>query len=191
VFINERISTFRIQTFMRALSPDSFVDAPWHLAICRPNQGHIAFRNLVGAGFDVFMPRHRASWRWRGKQVDGWRPVFGGYLFFSTDPATPRWREVASTPGIGSLVKTGAHGPAQVPSAVVTGLMLRCDAEGCLIPDTDFRRGEKVRLICGPFAGFVGTVERVDPDRRVHLLLELLGRGAALTASHADVERRL
>ena len=191
MFINERTSTFRIQTFMRALSPDSFVDAPWHLAICRPNQGHIAFRNLVGAGFDVFMPRHRASWRWRGKQVDGWRPVFGGYLFFSTDPATPRWREVASTPGIGSLVKTGPHGPAQVPSAVVTGLMLRCDSEGCLIPDTDFRMGEKVRLICGPFAGFVGTVERVDPDRRVHLLLELLGRGAALTASHADVERRL
>ena len=191
MFINERIFEFWTKSFMRALSPDSFVDAPWHLAMCRPNQGHIAFRNLVSAGFGVFMPRHRASWRWRGRQVDGWRPVFGGYLFFSTNPAAPRWHKVASTPGIGSLVQTGQRGPAQVPSAVVTGLMLRCDSDGCLIPEADFHKGEAVRLICGPFAGFVGTVERVDPDRRIHLLLEILGRVTALTASHTSVERRL
>jgi transcription antitermination factor NusG len=174
---------------MRAFSTDNFVDAPWYLALCRPNQSHIAFRNLVGAGFDAFMPRHRASWRWRGKQVDGWRPVFGGYLFFSTDPANPRWHEMASMPGIGSLVKIGQNRPVPVPSAVVTGLMLRCDADGCLIPDADLRIGEAVRLTCGPFAGFVGTVEQIDADRRVHMLLDILGRGTTLTAPHFSVER--
>ena len=130
---------------MRAVSQDSFVDAPWHLAVCRPNQGHIAFRNLARAGIDVFMPRHRTSRRWRGRQIEAVRPVFGGYLFFSTDPAKPRWHEVASTHGVGSLVKSGAR-PAQVPSSLVTGLMMRCDAEGCLIPAEDFQAGETVRL---------------------------------------------
>lgn len=174
---------------MQALSPDSFIDAPWYLALCRPNQNHIASRNLTKAGFDVFMPRHRASWRWRGQHVDGWRPVFGGYLFFSMDPATPRWREVKSMPGIGSLVTSGQHSPAQVPSAVVTGLMLRCDTEGCLIPEADFRAGEAVRLTCGPFAGFVGTIEKIDPQRRIHMLLNMLGRDTSLTVSHSIVER--
>jgi transcriptional antiterminator RfaH len=177
--------------FMRTAPLDNFNDAPWHLALCRPNQGHIAFHNLAKAGFGAFMPRHRASWRWRGRQVDGWRPVFGSYLLFSTNPASPRWREVATMPGIGSLVKTGPHGPAHVPSAVICGLMLRCDAEGCLIPEADFSQGEAVRLTCGPFAGFVGTVDRVDPDRRIHLLLEIMGRATILTASQTDVERRL
>lgn len=176
---------------MKELSPDSFVDAPWHLALCRPNQGHIAFRNLTKAGFDVFMPRHRTSWNWRGKRVDGLRPLFGGYLFFSMDPATPRWQQVANAPGIGSLVKTGSRGPVEVPSAVVTALMSRCDADGCLIPEADYHKGEAVRLLSGPFAGFVGEVERVDSDRRIHLLLDIMGRDTALTASHRIVERRL
>lgn len=173
---------------MRAVSPDSFEDAPWHLAICRPNQGHIAFRNLARVGIDVFMPRHRTSRRWRGRQIDVVKPIFGGYLFFSTDPAQPRWREVASTHGIGSLVKSGAR-PAQVPSSLVTALMLRCDADGCLIPPEDFEAGETVRLTTGPFAGFVATIEAVAPDRRIHLLLDMLGRATALTVPHTMIER--
>ncbi len=173
---------------MRAFSSDSFVDAPWHLAVCRPNQGHIAFRNLAKAGFAVFMPRHHTSRRWRGRQIDGLRPVFGGYLFFSTDPAAPRWHEVATTPGIGSLVKSGNR-PAQVPSSIVTGLMMRCDADGCLMPPDDFQQGEAVRLTSGPFAGFIGTVEKIEPDRRIHLLLEMLGRTTALTVPPAMIER--
>jgi len=173
---------------MRAVSQDSFVDAPWHLAVCRPNQGHIAFRNLARAGIDVFMPRHRTSRRWRGRQIEAVRPVFGGYLFFSTDPAKPRWHEVASTHGVGSLVKSGAR-PAQVPSSLVTGLMMRCDAEGCLIPAEDFQAGETVRLTSGPFAGLVATIETVAPDRRIHLLLDMLGRAASLTVPHTMIER--
>lgn len=175
---------------MKALSQGSPADATWHLALCRPNQGHIAFRNLVKAGFDAFMPRHRTSWRWRGKQVDGWRPLFGGYLFLSIDPAAPRWREVTTMPGIRSLVKLGAHGPAHVPSAVVTELMAHCDTEGRLLPDANFEAGDTVRLTSGPFAGFVGEVQRVDPDRRIHMLLEVLGRETALAASHEIVERQ-
>lgn len=185
----ERSVIFWALIHMRAVSQESFVDAPWHLALCRPNQGHIAFQNLVKAGFEVFMPRHRASWRWRGRLVDGLRPVFGGYLFFSTDPAAQRWREVANMPGVGSLVKIGLHSPARVPSAVVTGLMRRCDAEGCLIPPDDFQAGEVVCVTSGPFAGFIGTVEKMDQERRIHMLLTMLGRDTPLIVSHQSVER--
>lgn len=135
------------------------------------------------------MPRHRASWRWRGRLVNGLRPVFGGYLFFSTDPAAQRWREVANMPGVGSLVKVGLHSPARVPSAVVTGLMRRCDAEGCLIPPDDFQTGEVVCVTSGPFAGFIGTVEKMDQERRIHMLLTMLGRDTPLIVSHQSVER--
>jgi transcriptional antiterminator RfaH len=128
MFINERNFSSRKLFYMKAISPDNFVDAPWHLALCRPNQNHIAFRNLAKAGFPAFMPRHRTSRVWRGRQIDAERPVFGGYLFFSTDPAAPRWHEITRLPGIGSLVKTGARTIGAVPSSVVTGLMLRCDA---------------------------------------------------------------
>tara|TARA_R110002049_G_scaffold86118_3_gene219036 strand:- start:115 stop:636 length:522 start_codon:yes stop_codon:yes gene_type:complete len=173
---------------MRALSQDSFIDAPWHLAVCRPNQGHIAFRNLAKAGIDVFMPRHRTSRRWRGRLIESLQPVFGGYLFFSSDPTAPRWHQVATTPGIGSLVKLGGR-PAQVPSNIVTNLMMRCDSDGCLIPSADFQAGETVQLTCGPFAGFIATIEKVTPERRIHLLLDMLGRATSLTVPDTMVAR--
>ncbi|WP_164512396.1 transcription termination/antitermination NusG family protein [Oceaniglobus ichthyenteri] len=66
------------------------MDSPWYLALCRPNQGHIAFRQLEQRGFDVFMPRHKATRHWRGRVIEEMRPVFGGYLFLGTDPAHPR-----------------------------------------------------------------------------------------------------
>lgn len=189
VFMNEQRFISQNLIIMKAISPDNFVDAPWHLALCRPNQNHIAFRNLTKAGFPAFMPRHHTSRRWRGRQIDGLRPVFGGYLFFSTDPAAPRWHEVTRMPGIGSLVKTSPQNIGCVPSSVVTGLMLRCDADGCLMPEDDFRQGEVLRMTCGPFAGFVGTVEKIDQDSRVYLLLDMLGRKTTVTVSHVAVER--
>jgi len=174
---------------MKAISPEGFIDNPWHLALCRPNQNHIAFRHLEKAGFGVFMPRHRAARRWRGRMIDGLRPVFGGYVFFSTDPALPRWHEVSRMPGIGSLVRNSPQTIGCVPSSVVTGLMMRCDADGCLMPEEDFQHGEVLRLTCGPFAGFVGTVEKIDESRRVYLLLDMLGRKTTVNVPQGAVER--
>ena len=160
---------------MKTIPTGHSVDTPWHLALCRPNQNHIALRHLNAAGIAVFMPRHHTFKRWRGRQIDCVRPVFGGYVFFSTDPAAPRWLEVTRMPGIGSLVGSGARGPVQVPSSVVTVLMLRCDVDGCLIPDTAYSKGKPLPMTNSPFAGFVGTVEQIDTDRRIHMLLEIMG----------------
>jgi transcriptional antiterminator RfaH len=55
--------------------------------------------------------------------------------------------------------------------------MSRCDTDGLLAPVVDdLSVGDRVRVISGPFYDFVTSVEKIDPDRRLHVLLELLGR---------------
>ena len=35
--------------------------------------------------------------------------------------------------------------------------------------------GQSVRILCGPFANFVGKLERLDAAGRVRVLLEMMG----------------
>ncbi len=153
------------------------VPGDWHLVLCKPNQNHVAFRNLRALGVDLFMPRHRASHRWRGRLREEIRPVFAGYIFIATDPERPRWDRIGATPGVSRLIRFGTDRPARVPAEIVAGLMARCDAEGLLRPmSDDLSVGDRVRVLGGPFHDFLTCVEQIDPDRRLHVLLDLLGQ---------------
>ena len=69
----------------------------------------------------------------------------------------------------------------------------------CPRPDRSTRRkarphphkpGDAVEISGGPFAEFVATVENVDPDQRVWVLLELMGRTMRV-AVHPDALRQV
>ena len=66
--------------------------------------------------------------------------------------------------------------PAEVPGEVIEALRLRCDPEGHLTEALTVAPGDRIQLLNGPFADFIGTVEKIAPDRRVWVLIELLGR---------------
>jgi transcriptional antiterminator RfaH len=63
--------------------------------------------------------------------------------------------------------------------------MLRCDAKGKLLPPKLLKPGDHVTLTKGPFANFVAEVEKIAPDRRVWVLMEIMG-GQTRVAVGAD-----
>ena len=169
----------------------NFTAEHWHLLLCKPNQNHIAFRHLERLGFDVFMPRHKVESRWRGRIRQSLRPVFGGYVFLSRGGARTPLAQARTVPGAAHFIGFGSDGPAVVPSGIVAGLMNRCDQDGCLSHLVeDFHVGDQIRIVSGPFADFVTSVEHIDPDRRLHVLLELLGRQTRVQVDPAMAVRR-
>ncbi|MCF6315427.1 MAG: hypothetical protein L3J30_03880 [Marinosulfonomonas sp.] len=54
--------------------------------------------------------------------------------------------------------------------------MLCCEAGGKLLPPPIPKPGDAVKISGDPFAEFVATVENIGPDRRVWVLLDLMGR---------------
>jgi transcriptional antiterminator RfaH len=147
----------------------------WHLAQLKPNSSRIAERNLLRQGFVVFLPRIEETVRRGQKFVTEQRALFPGYAFVGLDPANPGWRSVNSTLGVSRLVSFGAA-PVQVPDDLVLGLMARCDGDGLLQPEAGLRPGDTVVLTHGPFTDFVATIDRIAPDRRVWVLLDLMGQ---------------
>ena len=146
----------------------------WFLAQVKPNGHALATRNLARQGFGTFLPLQEQTRRIRGKFVKQTRPLFPGYLFVALDMALGKWNAVNSTYGVSRLVCFGKE-PAPVPRNLIGELMRRCDAEGRLVSPDMFKAGDTVSVTQGPFADFVAKVEGEMPDRRIWVLMELMG----------------
>ncbi|TMV10346.1 transcriptional activator RfaH [Ruegeria sediminis] len=146
----------------------------WHLAQLKPNSVRIADRNLRRQGFRTFLPKEDVTRPVKGKFVPVERLVFPGYIFVAFNKRLVDWRAINSTNGVTRLVSFGPE-PATVPLYIVSQLMLRCDTAGKLLPPRLLKPGDRVRLTSGSFADFVAEIERIAPDRRVWVLLDIMG----------------
>lgn len=150
-------------------------DASWFLAQLKPNSASIADKNLKRQGFKTFLPMQEGTQQRSGKFVTTMRPLFPGYIFVAFDVAHGFWRDVNSTYGITRLVAFGKE-PTAVPRDLVSQLMLRCDNDGKLRPAKVLKPGDQVALTSGPFVNFVAEVEKIAPNCRVWVLMDIMGR---------------
>jgi transcriptional antiterminator RfaH len=151
----------------------------WFLAQLKPNSYRIAEKNLQRQSFGTFLPLHEETSRRNGKFVSSTKPLFPGYLFVSFNIASGGWHRISSTYGVTRLVSF-ANEPAAVPGDIVSALKRRCDDSGKLLPPHGLSPGDSVKLASGPFAEFMAEIERIEPDRRVWVLLDLMGRTTRL-----------
>jgi transcriptional antiterminator RfaH len=149
----------------------------WYAVCCKPRQEAVAEENLLRQGYHVYLPRIRNTHRRRGQWIDKVEPLFPRYLFIRIDTTVRSTAPVRSTRGVSGLVRQGAL-PAVVPDAVMAAVMQRADADSGLHRNDRplFSEGEPIRLVQGPLAGLEGVFSEEDGEKRVIVLLELLGK---------------
>ncbi|PXW67927.1 transcriptional antiterminator RfaH [Loktanella sp. PT4BL] len=146
----------------------------WFLAQLKPNCSHIAQKNLQRQGFRTFLPLEDVTLQKRGRFVTTKRPLFPGYIFVAIATADGEWRKINATTGITKLVSFG-NAPAAVPHDIVAHLMERCSDNGTLLPLTVPKPGDSVVLTQGAFASFAAEVQSIEPDRRIWVLMDIMG----------------
>ena len=161
-------------------------EASWFLAQLKPNSAQIAKRNLERQGFATFLPIEETTQQRSGRFVTARRPLFPGYIFVAFNVVQGCWRAINSTQGITRLVSFG-RAPAPVPSGLVDGLKARCDSMGKLVGASSLAAGDAVMFSKGPFADFVGKVEKIDTDRRVWVLMDLMGGQTRVKAEEVQL----
>jgi len=167
----------------------SFPDpgAAWCVAQIKPNSIKIAERNLLRQGFRTFAPREQVTKRVRGRFVTTEQPFFPGYIFIAVDPAKAGWRQINSTTGVSRLVCVGNE-PAEIPPDLITQLMLRCDGGGRIQPPDRLNVGDHVRVTSGPFANFIVEVESIAPDRRIWVLMDMMGARTRIKVARENLQ---
>ena len=149
----------------------------WYVVHTQPQAEARADLNLRRQGFRTYLPRYTRTRRHARRTDVVVRPLFPRYLFVALDLAKDRWLAIQSTFGVSQLVLAGER-PASVCETVVDEIRAREDDRGFVklrLP-AGLGPGSSVRLTDGIFAEHKGIIDRVADERRVAVLLKLLGR---------------
>ena len=154
----------------------------WYLIQFKPNSHRLAERNLHRQGFQTFLPMQKITRRKASRFVSDLKPLFPGYMFVSVNSELAPWRAINSTIGVSRLVSLEGK-PKPLPLQLISGMMLRCDTSGTLLPPKSLNEGDSVEMLTGPFANFVATVDTfvatvdtIDPEQRIWVLINFMGQ---------------
>ena len=161
----------------------------WFVAQLRPHGLRRAEEHLLRQGFESFAPKILANTNSTGASQATCKPLFPGYLFVSFDPQNPRWGAINSTRGISRLILSDPRQPRPLPDALMAGLIARCDASGLLAPDAGLGIGDRIRVLAGPFADLVTTIETLPSSERIGVLIDLMGREVRTSLPRNLVEK--
>jgi len=117
------------------------------------------------------------------------RRVFPGYILVQMVLDDDSWYVVRNTPGVTGFVSAGSK-PAPLRPDEADKIFKRMEMEAPKIK-ISFREGETVRIIDGPFADFVGTVDELDLDKgRVRVLVAFFGRETPVELDFLQVQKQ-
>ena len=126
-----------------------------------------------------------------GKKRVSKKKFFPGYIIAEMVLDDEVQQLVQSTPKVTGFLGGGAATPAPLPSQEVKRLLKQVD-EG-IAPSSQvarFGQGEKVRIVDGPFLGFNGVVEDVNPHQeKVKVLVSIFGRSTPVELGYLQVEK--
>jgi transcriptional antiterminator RfaH len=144
----------------------------WCAARLQARREGVATHFLGLAGFEVYLPRLRENRTIRGRKVATQPPLFPGYAFVLI---VAQWYSARWCPGVLTLIMDGV-GPARVPDRVIDEIRGR-ERDGLIeLPKPPgLRRGDKVRIISGPFADHLALYDGMASHERVAVLLRVLG----------------
>ena len=147
----------------------------WYLTQFKPNSHRLAERNLNRQGFETLLPMQEITRRKASRFVSDLKPLFPGYMFIKVTTEIAPWRKINSTIGVSRIVRFEGK-PKPLPLELVSALMLRCNASGEPLSAKCLRKGDSVEVFTGPFASFIATVDTIDPEQRIWILLDLMGQ---------------
>lgn len=148
----------------------------WYALRSKPNREEALSREAGARGFEVYCPVERANpVNPRARKT---KPFFPGYLFVHTDLQATGVSAFTWLPYSVGIVAFGAE-PASVPDGLVNAVRRRVEAINAAGGEVlaGLRRGDKVTIEAGPFAGAEAMFEaKASGGDRVRVLLKLMGR---------------
>lgn len=157
----------------------------WLAAYTRSQHESAVARQLRAKSLPCLLPTFVRPARWSDRVRKLETPLFPGYVFVNVIP-DERMR-VLQTPGVVNIVSAFGH-PAPLCDADVA-LLRECAARPQRFqPHAFLQVGQRVRVTCGPFAGWEGILCEKKNSTRLVVSLQQIMRSVAVDLDGADVE---
>lgn len=141
---------------------------------------------------EILIPTEQVVEMVKGERRTSKRKFFPGYIIIEMEMNAASWHLVKNTPKVTGFI--GGKQPEDIP-AISREEVERLSSqisEGALKPKPKvaFETADTVRVVDGPFSGFNGTVEEVNPEKgRLRVLVSIFGRATPVELDFMQVEK--
>jgi transcriptional antiterminator RfaH len=149
----------------------------WFVVQTKAGCDRAAEDHVRSLGIETYRPELETVRVTRGRKVEVIRPMFPCYLFARFDPLRDDWMRIGRHNYLAKVLAAGP--PFYTPKALPVGFVEQMRESGLRFCAPEkakpFQVGESVRVLEGPFAGFVARVASLDDRMRVVVLLAFMG----------------
>ena len=126
-----------------------------------------------------------------GKQVEKMKNMFPGYVFVEMKMTDEAWYVVRNTPGVTGFIGSSGGGAKPFPvSPDEMESILRRVGQSDKKVVVDFKVGDTVRILTGPFSGMEGKVNAMnDQTQTANILTMLFGRETPTDIAYNDLQK--
>jgi transcriptional antiterminator NusG len=154
-------------------------------------ESRVQTMNMDDKIFHILVPTEEVLEVKNGKKKVVQRKVYPGYVLVEMLMTDDSWYVVRNTPGVTGFV--GSSGAGSKPTPLLPDevqSILRQMGVDEVRAKMDYQIGQTVRLVDGPFADMVGTIEEIhDDNQKLKVLVSMFGRETPLEVDYAQVEK--
>ncbi len=139
---------------------------------------------------EIFVPEEEVTTSVNGKKRTIKKKFYPGYLMLKMNMTEKAWHLVKDTDKITGFIG-GTTAQPQAISDEEAAFMLGQVKEGAkkTRSTTEYTAGDSVKVIEGPFASFVGTVENVASNGKLKVNVSIFGRPTPVELDDTQVEK--
>lgn len=138
--------------------------------------------------FNVIVPKEKKIKIKNGKKKTVEEKIYPGYVLVEMIVTDDSWYIVRNTPNVTGFVGSGTV-PLPVSTEEVEALKKRMNAEEPEF-NIDFKKGDVVKIIDGPFKDFDGKISEIDKEKgKVKVLINMFGRDTPLELDSLQIKK--
>jgi len=167
---------------------ETHIQPAWYVVHTRSRFEKLVFEGFRRKSLEAFFPKITVMSKRRDRRKRIQVPLFPGYVFIRSNLNPHERLEIVKTAGVVRLVGSKA-GPIPVPDEAIHSLQIMVTGDNSVETGTQFKRGNRVMVVEGPFIGVIGTFVRYRGFKRLVVNIEALGQYAAVSVPEEHVER--
>lgn len=136
---------------------------------------------------DILIPTEDVIELKKGKKRISKKKTFPGYILVHMEMNTTNWHKVKSIPKVTGFV--GGTNPVPIPEQDVKAMIELAKSQAPRIA-LKYIKGDTVEVIDGPFSGFIGVVDEVNPEKeKVRVIVSIFGRQTPIELDYLQIKR--
>lgn len=139
--------------------------------------------------FNVLVPKEKKVKIKNGKRKTVEEKIYPGYVLVDMIMGEDSWYIVRNTPRVTGFVGADSTEPTPLSKEEIEALMGRMKGEETRFK-VEFRVGETVKIIDGPFKDYEGKVAAIDEEHgKIKIMVPIFGRETAVELDSLQVQK--